>query len=149
MGATTNFTTVTLHLHRQIALLKWLANLLRALVEEQFENALKALTENDLELVEKVIKFDKDVDEREITLEEDCLKIIVLYQPVAVASICACWFRPSRLLMILRESETLQEISLSWSSVAIKKTGRELLTSQHWLRKLSEWFVKGLKPWLH
>jgi phosphate transport system protein len=52
--------------------------LLRALVEEQFENALKALTENDLELAEKVIKLDKDVDEREITLEEDCLKIIVL-----------------------------------------------------------------------
>ena len=64
--------------------------MLGTLVEKQFENALKALTENDLELVEKVIKFDKDVDEREITLEKDCLKIIVLYQPVAVASICAC-----------------------------------------------------------
>ena len=76
MGATTNFTTVTLHLHRQIALLKWLANLLRALVEEQFENALKALTENDLELAEKVIELDQDIDEREITPEEDCLKII-------------------------------------------------------------------------
>ena len=68
MGATTNFTMVTLHLHRQIALLKWPANLLRTLVEEQFENTLKAFTENDLELAEKVIKFDKDVDEREITL---------------------------------------------------------------------------------
>ena len=36
MAATTNFTTVTLHLHRQIALLKQQANLLGTLVEEQF-----------------------------------------------------------------------------------------------------------------
>jgi phosphate transport system protein len=84
MAATTNFTTVTLHLHRQIALLKQQANLLGTLVEEQFENALRALAENDLEPAEKVVQLDKEVDQREITLEEECLKIIALYQPVAV-----------------------------------------------------------------
>ena len=84
MAATTNFTTVTLHLHRQIALLKQQANLLGTLVEEQFENALRAMTENDIELAEKVVQLDKEVDQREITLEEECLKIIALYQPVAV-----------------------------------------------------------------
>ena len=84
MTATTSFTTVTLHLHRQIALLKQQANLLGTLVEEQFENALRALAENDLDLAEKVFQHDKEVDQREINLEEECLKIIALYQPVAV-----------------------------------------------------------------
>ena len=87
MAATTNFTTVTLHLHRQIALLKQQANLLGTLVEEQFENALRAMTENDIELAEKVVQLDKEVDQREITLEEECLKIIALYQPVAVQDV--------------------------------------------------------------
>ena len=64
MTATTNFTTVTLHLHRQIALLKQQANLLGTLVEEQFENVLRALAENDLELAEKVVEHDKEVDQR-------------------------------------------------------------------------------------
>ena len=35
-------------------------------------------------MAEKVVKHDKEVDQREITLEEECLKIIALYQPVAV-----------------------------------------------------------------
>ena len=84
MAATTNFTTVTLHLHRQIALLKQQANQLGTLVEGQFENALRAMTANDIELAKKVVQLDKEVDKREITLEEECLKIIALYQPVAV-----------------------------------------------------------------
>lgn len=84
MSATTTLTTVTLHLHRQIALLKQQANLLGGLVEDQFENAIKALAENDLDLALQVVEIDKDVDQREIDLEEECLKIIALYQPVAV-----------------------------------------------------------------
>ena len=84
MAATTNFTTVTLHLYLKIALLKQKANLLRTFVEEQVENALRAMTENNIELAEKVVQPDKEVDQREITLVEECLKIIALYQPVAV-----------------------------------------------------------------
>jgi phosphate transport system protein len=78
-----NHPTVTLHLHRQIASLKKQATLLGALVEEQFENALNALDTRNIELAQKVIAIDKDVDAKEIELEEECLKIMALYQPYA------------------------------------------------------------------
>ena len=122
MTATTNFTTVTLHLHRQIALLKQQANLLGTLVEEQFENALRALAENDLELAEKVVKHDKEVDQREITLEDECLKIIALYQPVA--GDMRLLISTIKITNDLERIGDLAKISLSWSLATMEKAER-------------------------
>ena len=57
---------------------------LGAMVEEQVNNAIKALEKKDPDIAQKIIKADKKVDEIEVEVEEECLKILALHQPVAV-----------------------------------------------------------------
>ncbi len=56
---------------------------LGALVEERFRIAMKAIDCRDAKLAEKVIEGDREIDEREVDIEEDCLKILAIHQPVA------------------------------------------------------------------
>jgi phosphate transport system protein len=56
---------------------------LGALVEERFRKAMKAIECRDAKLAETVIEGDREIDEREVDIEEDCLKILAIHQPVA------------------------------------------------------------------
>jgi phosphate transport system protein len=56
---------------------------LGTLVEERFRMAVKAIERRDVELANRVIEGDAEIDQREVDLEEDCLKILALHQPVA------------------------------------------------------------------
>ena len=55
-----------------------------ALVEEAIMLSVKALVERKNDLAEKVIKSDKAVDMLEIEIDELCLKLLALHQPVGV-----------------------------------------------------------------
>lgn len=68
---------------REIDNLKKLILSLGALVEEQIQHAMIALERRDRSLAEEVINKDKEIDSLEIVVEEECLKILALYQPVA------------------------------------------------------------------
>ena len=68
---------------REIENLKKLILSLGAIVEEQIQRSLLSLERRDMELAEEVIKRDNEVDSLEILIEEECLKILALYQPVA------------------------------------------------------------------
>ncbi len=57
---------------------------LGTLVEERVGMALKAVETNDAELARRIIKIDYEIDEMEVEIEEECLKILALHQPVAV-----------------------------------------------------------------
>ena len=52
-------------------------------VEENVRMSVDSLKNRDTELAKKVIDNDHHIDQREVELEEDCLKILALYQPVA------------------------------------------------------------------
>lgn len=52
-------------------------------VEESLILSVKALLTRDEELAQQVIRGDFDVDEVEVAVEEEALKILALYQPVA------------------------------------------------------------------
>jgi len=52
-------------------------------VEEQVGQAIHAITELDKLPAEKVIAEDSGIDRAEIEMEEDCLKLLALHQPVA------------------------------------------------------------------
>jgi phosphate transport system protein len=54
-----------------------------ALVEEQVQNAVRAVLERDTTLAETVKRRDVEIDRREIEVEEECLKALALHQPVA------------------------------------------------------------------
>jgi phosphate transport system protein len=55
-----------------------------AQVEEQLWQAVKSIKESNSDLACQVIDHDNQVDKEEVDIEEDCLKILALYQPVAI-----------------------------------------------------------------
>ncbi len=72
-----------IHMQREIEKLKNLALSLCANVEECVRQAVRSVTARDSGLAEQVIQRDIDVDRVEIDVEEECLKILALHQPVA------------------------------------------------------------------
>lgn len=52
-------------------------------VEKQVDLAIQSLDELDIGLAKKVIKGDERINVKEIELEEECLKVLALHQPVA------------------------------------------------------------------
>ncbi len=72
------------HFHRELEKLKKRILTLGAMVEERVYMATKAIENNDSGLADKIIKSDYEIDEMEVDVEEECLKILALYQPVAV-----------------------------------------------------------------
>jgi phosphate transport system protein len=53
------------------------------LVENQVRLGTQSLVTRDLELATKVIEGDAEIDRQEVLLEEECLKLLALHQPVA------------------------------------------------------------------
>jgi phosphate transport system protein len=75
---------MSLHLQREMEQLKKHVLSLCALVEDQVETAVRSLVERDAELARSVERRDAEIDRREVEVEEECLKTLALYQPVAV-----------------------------------------------------------------
>jgi phosphate transport system protein len=71
------------HLRRDLDHLKKDLLEICSMVEEATNKAILALEDRRAELAEEVIKGDEQIDTKEVALEEDCLKILALYQPVA------------------------------------------------------------------
>ncbi len=72
------------HFSRELEKIKKQILSLGAMVEEQVRLAVQAVETHDAELAQKIIKSDFDIDEMEVEIEEECLKILALHQPVAV-----------------------------------------------------------------
>ncbi len=71
------------HILREIAALKKEILALGAAAEEILYKAMKSLEERDKALAEQIMKEDADIDQMEVEIEEDCLKVLALHQPVA------------------------------------------------------------------
>ena len=54
-----------------------------ALVEDQIAHAIRALVERDTELAKRVIANDHRVNALDVEIDEDCLRLIALHQPMA------------------------------------------------------------------
>ncbi len=52
-------------------------------VEEALRNAVEALEKRDFDLAIRVTEGDRQIDELEVDVEEECLKLLALFQPVA------------------------------------------------------------------
>jgi phosphate transport system protein len=73
-----------IHLQREIERLKKLILSLSATVEKSLRQAVKSIADRDTGLAKQVIENDIEVDQTEIDVEEECLKILALHQPVAI-----------------------------------------------------------------
>ncbi|HEX3870845.1 MAG TPA: phosphate signaling complex protein PhoU [Pirellulales bacterium] len=71
------------HLHRQLQSLKQEIVYVGSLVEEAVAKAIAALLQRDERIASEVIEADEAIDRMEVSVEEDCLNILALYQPVA------------------------------------------------------------------
>lgn len=72
------------NLTRELAELRQLLLSMSDIVEEQFADAAKALLTGDLDLADAVIERDDEVDRLELEIDQQCERILALYQPVAV-----------------------------------------------------------------
>jgi phosphate transport system protein len=74
---------VRIRLRGDIDKLKKRVAALAALVEERFSMAIRAIEVNDPWMASQVIAGDIVIDHEEVDIEEECLKILALHQPVA------------------------------------------------------------------
>lgn len=72
------------HLERDLELLEREVLAQSAIVEEMIRTACRALCDRRADLLEEVMRHEVRVNEREVVVEEECLKILALHQPVAV-----------------------------------------------------------------
>ena len=90
------------HLERELSNLKQELVGLGTMVENSVRKVILAKEKNDQDLAKSIILKDKEIDQLEIEIEEECLKLLTLYQPVAV---------DLRLMVsILKINENLEQI---------------------------------------
>ena len=75
---------MTKHFQRELEKIKKKILSLGTMVEENVRMAIKAIEEFDGEVAKQIIFSDHKIDEMEVEIEEECLKIMALHQPVAV-----------------------------------------------------------------
>jgi phosphate transport system protein len=74
---------MSLHFQRDLENLKKEILFIGGLVEEAINNSILALKNRDAALAQSVIDKEHMIDEKEVQIEEECLKILALHQPVA------------------------------------------------------------------
>ena len=72
------------HLERDLEHLEQVVLAQAAVVEGMIRTACKSLCERRTDLVWEILEKEALVNQREVTIEEECLKILALHQPVAV-----------------------------------------------------------------
>jgi phosphate transport system protein len=72
------------HLQKEIDKLKKQIVLLAGSVEKRVADAVKSIDQHDAQLAQMIKDTDQVVDQTEVEVEEECLKILALYQPVAM-----------------------------------------------------------------
>lgn len=92
-----------MHFHREIDQLKKTILKLGTLVEDRLRRACALLESGNVDQARTLITADWEIDDMEIQVEEECLKILALHQPVA---------RDLRLIvMIIKINNELERIA--------------------------------------
>ena len=72
------------HLERDLDILQRDILTLAGAVEEAIYKAIRALQEREVAVAQQVIEGDTPIDRQENHVEEECLKLLALHQPVAI-----------------------------------------------------------------
>jgi phosphate transport system protein len=75
---------MTKHFRKELESIKKRILTLGALVEDRVRLAVQSVDQIDAEIAGRIIKTDFEVDAMEVEVEEECLKVLALHQPVAV-----------------------------------------------------------------
>ncbi|MCB0327061.1 MAG: phosphate signaling complex protein PhoU [Bdellovibrionales bacterium] len=74
---------MSVHLQNDLEKLKQSILDIGILVEDTVEKSMKAFRKREVDLAKEVIADDEIINQREVEIEEECLKLLALYQPVA------------------------------------------------------------------
>jgi phosphate transport system protein len=74
---------MTMHLLRDLDRIRDRILIMGGLVENQIDKVLRALVNRDVPLAEEVLTGEEGINRMELEIEEDCLKVLALHQPVA------------------------------------------------------------------
>jgi len=74
---------MTKHLLRDLENLKKQLLMMGSMVEQAIDKSMLSLAERRPDLAEDVAKSDDEIDQKENQIEEECLKLLALHQPVA------------------------------------------------------------------
>jgi len=72
-----------IHLQKELEKLKVRILSLGAMVEERVHMAIQSIHDRDAKLAMKIIDSDREINANEVEIEEECLKVLALHQPVA------------------------------------------------------------------
>ena len=75
---------MTMHLQRDLEKIRKEVLHLGALVRDITHLSVEYLGSSDSALVEKIAKTEEGINELEVSIDEECLKILALHQPVAI-----------------------------------------------------------------
>jgi phosphate transport system protein len=75
---------MTKHFRKELEKIKKQILTLGFMVEEQVQMAVEAVENSDTDLAQNIIRKDVEIDVKEVEIEEECLKILALHQPVAI-----------------------------------------------------------------
>jgi phosphate transport system protein len=71
------------HFQRELDKIKKMILSLGALAETRVRQITQAMDDSDANLAREIIHLDYEIDAMEVDIEEECLKVIALHQPVA------------------------------------------------------------------
>jgi phosphate transport system protein len=91
------------HLQRDLENVQREILALSAMVEETIDKASRSLCERRADLAAEVLRGDDEIDRREVRIEEECLKMLALHQPVAVDL--------RRIAMVIKINSDLERIA--------------------------------------
>jgi phosphate transport system protein len=140
---------MTKHLTRDLEGLERRLLFLAGEVEEAVRRSIRALLDRRIELAERVIDGDDEIDRREVELEEECLKILALHHPVAsdLRFIVACLKIENDLERIADLAGNIAERTVSFASgseLAVPARIREMVEDcTRMLRQSIDAFVRG------
>lgn len=106
---------MTKHFHRDLERLHQEVLAMAAQVEDLIDQANRVLFEGEADKASAIIASDDAIDRREVLIEEECLKMLALHQPVAIDL-----RRIATVLKVNRDLERIADLAVKIASRARK-----------------------------
>ncbi|MFT7463838.1 MAG: phosphate transport system protein [Pseudohongiellaceae bacterium] len=129
------------HLHRDLEELSENILAMGAQVESALELASKALVGRRVKIAEQVLADDVEIDAKELKIDDDCLKILALHQPVAgdLRQVTAA-------MKINNDLERIGDLAVNMAERAIDLAGREPINRELQFKQMTaaaRWMLRA------
>ncbi len=124
---------MSIHLHRDLEHLQQDILALADAVQEAVHRAIRALREKNAALAEKVIAGDDRIDQQENRIDDECLKVLALHQPVAVDL-----RRITAVMQISTDLERMADLAVDIAEGAVQLCGLPLLPVPEKLQHMTD-----------